>query len=401
MGNIISFDELVDSISEYWNQCTENETSVQEDNSVEQEDRLMALQGSSTYLAKFLDLDNRIVSKVEWITALENKRAEWVNDYDMSRDGPLTPINKRERKIELNNLVNLAFAQAMMRTNHLDTDFIISQREFTDSEGRKIFSSFWSGYVRDRVLGLLKDSKDDVFELDNKFLFIDIGTGELKFFSVDTDKSFNNFWSIDGQFGKMDGGVFQEMIENSMKLGKGGVSDISKSLRDYIKSISPGSESLRIYCAGSESMRKIQQSNPKRFSSLVKELERYDIYLEIVSSEEESKYEYSSFKYCLENAIDVDDLTSELSLVGNLAWGNGSLQGVHETHGYVSRSIGLKSLKREVHRIVGKDGGLKQLGLGSSIRIEKEDKKEILVVSDLNALGIVFESLDKFIDECL
>ena len=255
MGNLFSIETIQQTISSYWD--------VEEQ--VESEDlsadtRLMALQGSSTYLAKYLGLSNKVVSRADWITALENKRAEWMNDYDLDRDGPLTPIKERERRIDLTNLVNLVFAQAVLKSKHLDTDWVISQREFTDENGKPIFSSFWSGYIRERLLPILRDSTNNVFETDPGFIFIDVGTGELKFFGGQANEDFRDFTS-EGQFGSMDGTEFNRKVQLELDSESPSALNIANDIRSYIRDCEGGlvdSEEIAIYCAASESMRQLQ-----------------------------------------------------------------------------------------------------------------------------------------------
>ena len=128
---------------------------------------------------------------------------------------------------------------------------------------------------------------------------------------------------------------------------------------------------------------------------MINDLERLNIYFDVVSSDDESKYEHAAIKYGLENGIDVDESVSDLRLVGNLAWGNGSMQGVHSTHGSFSRPFGLKNLKKEVERIIYSEDS----ELDHTLRIDGEGRKQTLVVSNLSSLELLFEKLDRFISQ--
>jgi hypothetical protein len=295
--------------------------------------------------------------------------------------------------------VNLVYAQAMMNSQELDTDHLIAQREFTGEDGKAIFSSFWSGYVREKLLPILHDTSNDVFASEFGFIFIDVGTGELKFFGGNPNEDFTDFESA-GQFGSMDGSVFREMVQAEMESDTPSGETINTAIRNYIGECKPSCRSMNIHCAASESMRQLREKNPEKFSLLINDLERLDIYFDVVSADDESKYEHAAIKYGLENGIDVDEAVSELILVGNLAWGNGSMQGVHSTHGSFARPFGLKNLKKEVERIIDSDDiGLKSIGLGSTLRIEGEGRKQTLVVSNLSSLEVLFENLDRFISQ--
>ena len=110
-----------------------------------------------------------MVSRKDWFTALANAKSEWREQIGF--------ISKRDGcEIDFTNLVNVIVAEVFLRTKMLDVDYILSQREFTSkTTGKKLFTSFWVGYVSQLI-----QNKD----VPESFTFVDVGTGELKYFKI-------------------------------------------------------------------------------------------------------------------------------------------------------------------------------------------------------------------------
>ena len=280
--------------------------------SIPLECNVIALQGSSTYLLKYLKLDNVVVTVGMIIAEIESTLCELQVETDI--DG-----------IMLNNLLYAKFM--FERLLKLDSNtLVIAKREFVDSDGNTLSTQLPAGYVSEN---------DTCKTITNDFMVIDCGTGELKPFTVSSidGKSYKSVVASD----KHDSTTFYENIKNVLSLSSAfDVSSEIESLKTIFTEICPNIEEMKTICIGTQKFRElVDEYNLEDIIRLFKQIHN-NLEFRLLKPDEESMYEFSAIANAFTNGVQPQfhsSLSSDapnvvFKLVGNIAWGNGSGQGI-------------------------------------------------------------------------
>jgi hypothetical protein len=320
-----------------------------------QTDGITVLQGSSTYFLKELGLLGELVGTDE----LRKQNAQFRIRV------------KDAGKSNLTNLANSIATEVFTQGAGANTTHVFGARSLEDAKGHELYTSLWASKAAEIIEGRAgTKSKDD------KFVIMDVGTGEIKRFLIQPNMN-GGFEALD--LGKLDGYKFSAYLEEKMS-GESPIAhesddDICSNLLQVLTDGIAGSESRditddvflpseTIYVFGTASMRKIQSDYPERFGQLVRVLGNPHsttapkmIAITVLTPEEEAAGERDAFVRAFNQAANVPADARECPITGFLSWGNGSLQG--KTLGgkeYETKlPIGLKSIKAKILEILGKD----------------------------------------------
>ena len=329
---------------------------------------LLILQGSSTYLLKYLGLDGKVVTKDQLKSALDTKLVDLGNECHRGN------IKGERYQIDCTNLVKLGYASGILDTKAARADYFLGQRVFNGSDGKPLFSSMWAGYVDSMLANSSKEKA-------SPFVFIDIGSGELKYFQVHPSGS---DFSSDGQFSSQDGGEFVTLMEKALiKLREASV-EVSETVADVAGFLRMGiDQKLPIHSAASASVRLLNNRYPSEMKVLLEKLTaEHMILIDILTPEMEAVYEWGAVRKALSQAGSLPNGFEGKVLVGNLAWGNGSTQGQNKTEVTIV-PVGLKTVKKMIS-----DGRC-----GRGITISGEKRKEKLSFASTKVLMAVVENL--------
>lgn len=336
--------------------------------------RLLALQGSSTYLLRFLGLEGQVITKSKLANALRDQVQTWHSNVGSEVDDVAVV------GIDFTNLVNVVFADVMLSCQATNTDYLLAKRQYLDSDSKPLFTSMWSGAVY-KLLTTAEEKGSDSFR------FVDIGSGELKYFSVSNAKSDGTFAS-EGQDGSADGEKFMDLV-SGFCAGTVEVSQIIEFLRQV------GMWSGPIYGVASETMRNLYDESPEKMGELISGLTAQDIHISILTAAEEAEYESIAVRNAIRMCSDAPSEVSTMEFVGNLAWGNGSVQGRNSNKvGLSYAPVGLKTLKTVLADRVSK-------GIYPGVEIEGEGRKQMVYFPDSATLNSVIIGLQTVLLEKL
>lgn len=301
--------------------------------------RLLALQGSSTYLLKFLGLDNRVVHTSTVSEALRAQLHTWERLFDTDGGAGAEGAAPRPFDFDFTNLVNVVFGSVMLRSTPAATDYLISQRKFTDADGGTIFTSMWAGYVG-RML-----RAEEPTELPRDFTFVDIGTGELKFFDVSSSGYGSERFASAGQCRASDGERFLALFSACVESSSAAADPAAlAALADVF-----GPPAAEVRCVASEGLRVLRAAHPAEVATVLRSLAAaHNIHIDIVSGDYEALCESDAIGAALRQAADLPDGIDGKQMIGNLAWGNGSTQGHSAVSGATTLGIGLNTLKAHI-----------------------------------------------------
>lgn len=326
--------------------------------------KLQALQGSSTYLAKTLGLDQGVFTSEEFVEALEQYLV-----------GIRKSVEEGGVEIGFTDMVNALYAVSLLENDILCGDSFIAQREFVTDDGEKMFTSFWAGYAAD----LLETSEGEPFYL------VDAGTGELKYFKVSPNKE--GGFSSTGQHASHDGAKFIQLLSDFKE-----DDDYIKNLVSWIQNPegvhNEGNHHGKIHIAGCQALRTFRASNMDLYQQIKNILETKNIFLEVVEQEYESACEMQAVKTAIETCV--GSQLEDMELFGNFAWGNGSTQARELDGTTYNYECGLNTWKNVVRNEIGPDeeqrlGGITITGEG------RKEKLEIQTVEDFDALVEVID----------
>lgn len=326
--------------------------------------RLLALQGSSTYLLRFLGLEGQVITKSKLANALRDQVQTWHSKLGAGVD------DVEVVGIDFTNLVNVVFADVMLSCQATNTDYLLAKREYLDRDSKPLFTSMWSG----AVYKLLTTSYDKVGE---RFRFVDIGSGELKYFSVMNAKSDGTFAS-EGQDGSADGEKFMDLVSGFC----GDTVEVSQII-EFLRQGDDGP----IYGVASETMRNLYDEFPEKMGELISGLTAQDIHISILTAAEEAEYESIAVRNAIRMCSDAPSEVSTMELVGNLAWGNGSVQGRNSNKvGLSYAPVGLKTLKTILEDRISK-------GIYPGVEVVGEGRKQKVFFPDSTTLNSVILGL--------
>ena len=291
---------------------------VSEINSVDStplECNVIALQGSSTYLMKYLKLDNVVVTVGMIIAEIESKLCELRTMTEI--DG-----------IVLNNLLYAKFV--FERLLKLDSNtFVIAMREFVDSDGNILATQLPAGYVSEDII--CKSTTTD-------FTVVDCGTGEFKPFNVTSiaDKTYRSVVATD----KHDATQFYVHIYSILtKWHKNSTTDVTadlESLKSLFTQMCPNIDTMKTICIGTQKFRDLaSEFNVELIIKLFEQIHT-NLIFHLLTPENESLYEFVAISNAFKNGVQPqfhsslssDAPNTTFKLMGNIAWGNGSGQGV-------------------------------------------------------------------------
>lgn len=318
--------------------------------------RLLALQGSSTYLLRFLGLEGQVITKSKLTNALRDQVQTWHSNVGAG--------------VDFTNLVNVVFADVMLSCQATNTDYLLAKREYLDRDSKPLFTSMWSG----AVYKLLTTSYEKVGE---NFRFVDIGSGELKYFSVMNGKNDGTFASV-GQDGSADSEKFINLVSGFC----GDTVEVSQII-EFLRQ----NDNSPIYGVASEAMRNLYNESPEKMGKLISGLQSQDIYINILTVAEEAEYESIAVRNAIRMCSDAPSEVFNMELVGNLAWGNGSVQGRNKyKEGLSYAPVGLKTLKKVLEERISK-------GIYPGVEVEGEGRKQKVFFPDCATLNSVILGL--------
>jgi hypothetical protein len=299
---------------------------------------LLVLQGSATYLSKFLGTDGKVVLKNDFMKLTQAMLDEWLNKIISTGEGI---------EVDLTNFANCLFALIMLLHPCTDADYILSKRSFTKADGSGVFTSGWAGYV---ALAAMKN------DLDKELVLVDIGTGEVKFFGVKTEPGCPEF-SSKGQFYSTDADIWNTLFDTAMKTN-GDVQELVDMLRNPAEQ--NGFGHLPVTAIASEAMRVMMGIDVESFNKVCEKLTSYGVNVKVLTREQEALCEGEAIRQAFKNATDLPETAKGMKYVGNFAWGNGSGQGSNSSSGKqisYEYGIGLKTVKGFIADFVTKSGG--------------------------------------------
>lgn len=306
---------------------------------------LVVLQGSATYLSKRIKLDGVVTKTTDYLAAVDAMFAEM--EATCGTDGG---------EVDQTNLANGLFAVAVLKELQLahGTPYIMSKREFKGAAGTDIYTQLWAGFVADKL----------VTSAVQKFVVIDVGSGEIKYFAVTTEVGA-------GEPGKYSKYPFTAVeITKSKEIAEqflakfaeccsdAGTAENISELMAILSGPLSGTEfkDWKVKAIGTQAMRTIQEKNPTRAKEV---LGKIGDDIDIISPSDEAGFELSAVSNAFEHATDLPDGAGDKTLFGNLAWGNGSCQGtIKQGKSLYSESIamGLKGVKKLFEKVPPADG---------------------------------------------
>jgi len=305
---------------------------------------LIVLQGSATYLSKRIKLDGVVTKTTDYLAAVDAMFAEM--EAACGTDGG---------EVDQTNLANGLFAVAVLKELQLahGTPYIMSKREFKGADG-DIYTQLWAGFVADKL----------VSDTAEKYVVVDVGSGEIKYFAVTTEVGAGEpgkyskypFTAVEITKSKEIAEQFLAKFEEccSETGNDGNITELTSILRG------PYAETefkdWKVKAIGTQAMRAIQEKNPTRAQEVCGKIGD-DI--EIISPADEAGFELSAVSNAFQHATDLPDGAGDKTLFGNLAWGNGSCQGtIKQGKKMYSESIGigLKAVKKLFGKVPPQDG---------------------------------------------
>lgn len=370
---------------------------------------ITVLQGSSTYFLKELGLLGKLVSADELRESNAQFRAK------MKADG----------RCNLTNLANSIATEVFTQGEGAKTTHVFGARSLLDANEKELYTSLWAS----KAAEILEKHGHE------KFIIMDVGTGEIKRFLIQANSE-GGFTAQD--LGKLDGYKFSTYLEEKLSgdapIAHPGSEDICGNIYEALtvgipdKSVSTDITddvflpSETIYVFGTASMRKIRDAYPSRFGELEKSFQSSPkattpelIEITILTPEEEAMAERDAFIRAFNLASNVPEDARACPITGFLSWGNGSLQGkTLEGSEYETKlPIGLKAIKAQILELLGESpeaindkkyevnyGGDQFEMLCSSTRMwlvseialkEESDEASVGLPSKLNAIGTVGE----------
>jgi len=357
MGNSFSVTKYGASWLNYFlgGEDTATYTQIAEQESEQQQ--LLALQGSSTYLAKFLKLDKGVFTREDFERALATKIQEWMDSCE----------EFEHTEIDFTNLVNVIYARYLLISGHLPVDNFIAKREFLDSDGNAAFTSFWAGYIS----WFLVNNP----HITEEFYFVDAGTGELKYFHIQPTE--DGEFECTGQHASRDGKEFIDL------LGEGDLGKLETFFRNPEPgNLNMGTHSGKIYIVGTQNLRKFEDEHPVEFINICSTLEQNNITISTVTQEFEGRCEMGAVR----NAIQKCDpeCLEKFAFTGNFTWGNGSTQGLVANY-----ECGLNTWKTAIKEL-------------EATTFRGEGRKTSVVVNDqetlLEMIRVAEEKMNKYFD---
>ena len=339
---------------------------------------VIALQGSSTYLLKGLGLDGIIVTVGMIKVAIQTKLDE------------LRSLNKLDA-ILINNLVYANFI--FERQLHLEnTTLMIAKREFVDSDGNILATQLPAGYVAEDII--CKMTTTD-------FVVIDCGTGEFKPFDVTSipDKTYRSVVATT----KHDATPVYTHITNILKeWAVSHAADISidlVALKKLFNAMCPNINNMKIMCIGTQKFRDLVIEYNQTDIIALFGMIHHNLIFQLLSPEYESLYEFAAISNAFKVGVQpvfhselADDAPNpSFNLIGNIAWGNGSGQGVFNTRKF-EIDIGLKTILEYVHT------NFNNWGLSCTFGIDIETKKYINIIPD--TFDILVREINTYLDTC-
>ena len=388
--------------------------------------QVLALQGSSSYLMKYLGLTGQLVPMPEFKSRLVAE---------------LTKFKSGTADLDMTNTANVIFAHTILQSTLTDAEYVYSQRTFKwkgpNPDGKFVVASqVWSGYLVSR--------KDDWSS--GGAIGVDIGTGKMAFGYAEmgregADTELPSIKSIDLSKKESSPDKFFEELARAIEcMDTRNLLPYSKpkktidleetdtdrlaeiceplllALVDVLKHLESQDVQITgrepIFFFGTMKMRdwltKMEAKHGGRCFEMLKgasvfmEMKmpemrkgsKHKIHFDICPQIDEAKSEHLAFKLALKwGHLEEKDAKKKAFVekalegghVGNLAWGNGSMQGFPDTSTYVNAEIGLNGVKAFLEEQVARSGTVKK---------EKKGKVDKFAFSSK-------EAAKKAIDACL
>lgn len=337
---------------------------------------VIALQGSSTYLLKALGLDGVIVTVGMIKVAIQTKLDE------------LRSLNILDA-ILVNNLVYANFI--FERQLHLEnTTLMIAKREFVDSDGNILATQLPAGYVAEDII--CRMTKTD-------FVVIDCGTGEFKPFNVTSipDKTYRSVVATT----KHDATPFYTHITNILKeWAKSHAADISidlAALKKLFNTMCPNINDIKTVCIGTQKFRDLAIEYNQTDVIALFGMIHHNLIFQLLSPEYESLYEFAAISNAFKHGVQpefyselvADAPNPSFNLIGNIAWGNGSGQGVFNTRKF-DIDVGLKTILEYV------DTNFSKWGTSCTFGVNIETKKYTNLTPD--TFDILMREINTYLD---
>lgn len=288
---------------------------------------VVVLQGSSTYLAKAVGTDGKCVSIDEFKKSISKMYKAMDEGTDAGKE------------VDQTNLANGLFAESILRVPGA-TDgagYVVAKRVFTAKDGVTIYTQLWAGYVAEELCS----------EEGQRFVFVDVGSGELKYFAVTVRKKAS---PDDYPFEAVEIAKEEELAEEFFaKFGEvAGGSKTPSELKNILVRPLETTEykELKVIAVATQAARDIKAAHGAKADDVLNALGE-SVSVMILTAKQEAYYEGAAVEAAWKSATDLPTgaKRGEKKLKGNLAWGNSSCQG-NIGGNVINVSLGLKSVKK-------------------------------------------------------